>query len=214
MIIYLFNDQFFTKVNLPSIVNGMYSLSEEEKLVANILSNGKNWEIELSPDFVCDQITDTSNELVLYKVYNIKSKIDGENYVLVSIPKYDESFRLYAIKDSLTIGSNPNCDICYNWDESGRNNQEFIKLTKVNNSCFWTIETNSNNFILEKGHSRSGLIIKNGDYIFYYGLKVVIMGNTALINKPSSNVIINEKNIIHIVKRFLLFKLFTINFCG
>ena len=39
MIIYLFNDQFFTKVNLPSIVNGMYSLSEEEKRL--ILSNPK-----------------------------------------------------------------------------------------------------------------------------------------------------------------------------
>ena len=196
MIIYLFNDQFFTKVNLPSIVNGMYSLSEEEKLVANILSNGKNWEIELSPDFVCDQITDTSNELVLYKVYNIKSKIDGENYTIVSIPKYDESFRLFAIKDTLTVGSNPNCDICYQWSGDARNNNDFVKLTKINNSYYWNIETNSNDFILDKGHARSGLVIKNGDYIFFYGLKVVLMGNTALINNPNNSLRINQTNII------------------
>ena len=193
MIIYLFNDQFFTKVNLPSIVNGMYSLSEEEKLVANILSNGKNWEIELSPDFVCDQITDTSNELVLYKVYNIKSKIDGDNYTIVAIPKYDESFKLYSIKDSITIGNNPSCDICYVYDQNVTNGQEALRLTKINNSYYWSLETNSNNFILDKGHARSGLVIKNGNYVFYYGLKVVVMGNTALINNPNSLVKINNE---------------------
>ncbi|MBR5662921.1 MAG: type VII secretion protein EssC [Bacilli bacterium] len=196
MIIYLFNDQFFTKVNLPSIVNGMYSLSEEEKLVANILSNGKNWEIELSPDFVCDQISNSSNELSLYTVYKVKSAFDESSYNIVAIPKYDESYRLYNISDSFTMGNNTNSDIYYSVDSNNTNGKDYLKVSKLNNSCYWSIETNSSNFLLNKGHARNGIVIKNGDYIFYYGLKVVVVGSAILVNNPNSLVSINTSKVV------------------
>ena len=195
MIVYLFNEYFFTKVKLPSIINGMYSLSEDDKLVANIISNGQNWEIELSPDFVCNQINESSKNLILYKVYRVTSLDNEQTYTIIAIPKYDESYKLYSIGESITIGNLPECDICYQYT-SESSNQEIIKLTRLNNSIYWKLETNSNSFIFEKGHIRSGLIIKNGDYVFYYGLKVVLIGGTILINNPDGRVILNKSNVL------------------
>lgn len=196
MIVYLFNDNFFTKINLPSIINGMYSLSNSDKLVANIISNEKNWVIDLSPDFICNQLNNNANELSLYKIYNIQSSYGDENYTLIAIPKYDASYKLYDLKNSFTIGDNPNCDIYYPYDQSRANGQEAIKVTKVTNTNLWQLETNSNSFILEKGKASNGSVIRNGDYIFFYGLKVIVIGSTIMINNPNNRVTIKGTSII------------------
>lgn len=195
MIVYLFNDNFFTKIDLPSIINGMYSLSDGENLVANILSNEKNWVIDLSPDFSCDQINDSSNDLVLYKIYNIRPSVGEENYTLIAIPKYDESYTLYNLNGSFTIGDNTNCDICYQYDLDKSTGNDVIKVNKTENSNYWSLEVSSNSFLIEKGHVRNGVYIKNGDYIFYYGLKVIVIGSAILINNPNQRVRINGSNI-------------------
>lgn len=196
MIVYLFNDSFFTKVNLPSIVNGMYSLNNGDRLIANIVSNENNWAIELSPDFMCNQLNGSTNELKLYKTYNIQTSYGDENYTIVTIPKYDKSFKLYDLKGNFSIGNNPSCDICYVNDDTKANGQDIIKVSKVQNTNLWQLETTSNNFLLEKDHAINGSILRNGDYIFFFGLKVIVIGSTIMINNPNGKVIIKSSSII------------------
>lgn len=193
MIIYLFNDSFFTKVNLPSVINGMYSLNNKEELVANIISNEKNWMIELSSDFICNEINTSNNILSLYKIYNIQHNNGDPAYTIVAIPKYDTSSKLYDLKGGFTLGNNPNCDIYYPLDEVNNKTQEFIKVNKVNNSAFWQVETNSNKFLYNNSHIVNGTYIKNGDYIFFYGLKVIVIGSTIMINNPNNSVVVKSQ---------------------
>ena len=75
MIVYLFNDDIFMSINLPTKVSGMYPMYVNDKLIVNIFSNDSNkWIVQLSKDLVSKEFSVGGNELIPYKIYNFKVK--------------------------------------------------------------------------------------------------------------------------------------------
>lgn len=195
MIIYLFNDNVYTKIDLPVKVSGMYPLYISEKLVANIMSKDNDWIIQLSDDYISNDFQDDNTKIIPYKVCKVISNFGNESFSLVAVPKYDSTSQVYDLFNTITIGSNPSCDIYYPYDSQAPNGQEVLKISPIASSYNWQIETSSKSFFVSGNRAQSGSNIMNGDFIFFYGLRVIIVGSRIIINNPNNAVKIRSGNI-------------------
>lgn len=195
MIVYLFNDEFFTKINLPVKVSGMYPLYLKDKLVATILSDDNRWIIRLSEDYVSNDIPKNRSDIIVSKVVRIMSKLDNTFLNFIVVPKYDDSSLIFNVYNQITIGDNPNCDIYYHWNKTMPNGQEFLRITPLENESAYNISVNSNNFFISDRRAENGMKLKNGDYIFFFGLRVIVVGTRIIINNPNNAVKIRTGNI-------------------
>ncbi len=193
MIIHLFDEKNYTAIDLPVKINGMYPLYINDRLIANIVAEDGQWILKLSDDFTSSEIPGLSAKIETLKVYRLFYKFEKRQFFFIMAPKYDPSFQNYNISNSITIGNHPGCDIYYPYDPSCRFGQEVMKITP--DKYKWLIETNSPNFIISGKHAINNQRIMNGDYIFFFGLKVILIGNRVLINNPNNNVKIKYVNI-------------------
>lgn len=192
MIVYLFNDKTYITINLPNKVSGMYPIYKDEKLIANILSENDSWTIQLAEEYASTDILENDAKLIEYKLYNVHSNFEEEAYNLIATPKYDKNVQLYDFANTITIGNNQNCDIYYTYN-SNINGNEALKITQANQK--YIIETNSNNFFVSGKRAINGQKIMNGDYIFFFGLKIILLGTKIIINNPNNLVRINWQNL-------------------
>ena len=215
MIVYLFNEDLFVKINLPVKVNGMYPLYISDNLVANISAVNDKWIMQLSNKFFSNDIANGRIEVEQYKVLKINSNYGFKTFTFIAIPKYDENYKLFKIPTSISIGNNSNCDIYYSYNKE-ENGNDFLKISPLDYK--WKVETNSPNFFVSDKRIKTGIEVMsfdgrsnglvtsgnkgnttmemmNGDYIFYYGLKVIIIGSFIIINNPNNSVRIRNKNI-------------------
>lgn len=192
MIVYLFSDNYFTTLNLPVTVSGMYPIYCKDKLFANISSVDKKWMINLSSDYIAGNFFSGQTNIEPYKIYGIKST-KGEVFYLVAIPKYDETSQVFDFDGSITIGNDANCNIYYPYNQG--KTQETLKLTQDSTNTCWLVETNSNHFFVSHERAKSGIKLMSGDYIFFFGLRVTLIGNRIMINRPSN--LVQIKGNIH-----------------
>ncbi len=193
MIVYLFNEKIYITMNLPAKVSGMYPIYVGERLIANIVSDNEKWIVQLSSEFMSNEMSFPDAEIVPYKLCKFISNFGNEKFSFIVTPKYDTTFQPYNIFNSITIGSNPGCDIYYPFDFNNINGKEILKITPINSK--WMVETNSLNFYISGNRATNGQIIMNGDYIFFYGLKVIIVGSRIIVNNPNNLVKIKQGNI-------------------
>ena len=190
MIVYLFNDRICVTVKLPIQISGMYPIYVNGKIIANIIAEQGRWFIQLSSDFVSQDMYAARTALIPYKIFNFKSRTNNEKFFLVATPKYDPDARTYVISDalnSITIGSDPNCDIHY---DLGFSKDEFIRISRNNEQ--WVAETNSPYFFVAGDKIINGQRIYSGDNIFFYGLKIIIIGPRLVINNPNGQISIRD----------------------
>ncbi len=196
MIVYMFNDDFLTTLNLPVKVSGMYSLYCNGKLIANVVSENGEWILKTTNEFSSNEMLSLNGVLKSYCIYNVNSVTGNFNAKIIGIPKYDKDFQIYNLNPNsnvITIGNSPKCDIYY---QNSQNTSEILKLTrKMDNELYWLIETNSNNFFVSQKIIKSGMKLLNGDYIFFYGLRVIFVGQRIIFNNPKGMVKINVGNI-------------------
>lgn len=184
MIVYLFNNKFFETISLPVLISGEYPIYVGGHFVANISSNAQNkWEVHIYGGLTSKELEQDNNILAVYKPYFIVGASSEESFNLIATPKYDENVQEYKINSSFTIGSNDSCDICYNPKRS-ENGTEILKLNQSGEGV-WLIECNSPNFFISGARAVSGTKVYSGDYIYFWGLKVIIFGNKLIINHPS-----------------------------
>ena len=184
MIVYLFNDDIFMSINLPTKVSGMYPMYVNDKLIVNIFSNDSNkWIVQLSKDLVSKEFSVGGNELIPYKIYNIVSSTGKDNFNMISIPKYDSNVYYLDVLKQVTIGNDPNCDIYFPYNSGA---MEVMKVMPTGSNCVWTIETNSNHFFISGQRAMSGIKLMSGDYIFFYGLKIIFVGSRIIVNNPNN----------------------------
>ena len=195
MIVYLFNEDVLLTINLPIKISGMYPLYVQDRLIANILSSDNKWVIQLSNEFMSNDFSTSEPYIIPYKVCTLISNFGGENYKFVVVPKYDTASYTFNIFNEITIGNNPNCDIYYSYDDKVKNGQEVIKLTPVNNRSYWNIESNSRNVFISGKRIINGEKLFYGDYIFFYGLKVILVGSRIIVNNPNNGVRVRTGNI-------------------
>lgn len=195
MIVYLFNYRCFSKIKLPVKVSGMYPLYISEKLIANILSKNNSWIIQLSNEYMSDDIQNKYIEVIPYKVCQFVSKSGNESFNFVAVPKYDSNFKVFNLINAITIGNDPNCDLYYPYDSKAPNGHDILKILPTNSNSNRLIETNSVNFFISGNRAQSGTTIMSGDFIFFFGLRVIIVGSRIIVNNPNNSVKIRKGNI-------------------
>ena len=186
MIIYIFNEDIFISTNLPEIVNGMYPVYNGDQLIANISANGDLWSFEFSNDYYSNDGRKLKCELLPYKLNVLSPSNVPKSFNIVALPKYDKFVSLFDTFKEITIGNDiETCDICYPYNVN--DTKQTLKLS-LQNTSEWLIETNYPNFFVSGERAVTGGKIITGDYLFFYGLKIIFIGNKVIINNPNNQV--------------------------
>src|SRR5574344_792337 len=191
MKVYILDSKKITKYNLPIKVEEDYLInyigeSGKESVITVAAKNG-NW--YLKNDGSADMIGESSDEIVLQN-YNMHFlKLTGnENIILYAMP--DQENELYSLditnSTSLSIGNDSTCNVYYH------NNVIPAKLCEVelkdNN---WYLKVLTNTVVYVNDRIVSSQVLKCGDIIFIYGLKIIWMKDYIKVNNPGHLVNIN-----------------------
>ena len=183
MIIFIINSKKLRKLKLPNKVAGVYQVNDlDGKTLCNIEGINNEWIIKTNPDVEISNVNGVIKDQPIkeYDYFTIKKLITNEVTEIMAGPMYDTTTKYYQTdKTTVTIGSG-SCDISYNFQSkiAGTN----VTLTKVNNH--WVAENNGTCpvFIMDKTFKKKNIF--HGDYIFLYGLRVVVINNVFLVNNP------------------------------
>ena len=192
MIVYIYNGPFFNKIILPIKVNGVYPIfSNDQKFLANIEEIDNKWTIKKNDEIILLENDEETNiiELKNYQTYTIKSILYNFEYYLYCSPIYDANlYRLFTNKTTITIGNSELTDIYF---KNPKIANEIITLTFTNN--YWTLNTESQNIYINDYQKKQHTFLF-GDYLFYYGLKIIIIGKIFIISNPNGTVNINKNS--------------------
>ena len=193
MIVYILKNDKLRKMTLPQKIYGAYSvLDDENKILANIESENGEWILKHNPEIEINVngtvVQDT--KLVNYGYYSIKKTINGEVTELYTTPMYDINNKQYVTKSNVvTIGSDPSCSIVYNFNKI---TPKHITLTK--NGKYWVAQTEqSQTYISNRPFKKKNMF--HGDYIFVFGLKIIIINDIFIINNPNGQVVVNSQHL-------------------
>lgn len=191
MICYILRDDKLDKLQLPAKVSGVYSiLNNENKMITNIEAENDKWVIKSNDDIEIQAngqvVKDV--ELVSFCLYVIKEVKKELTTKIISLPTYDNNVEYYiSKKDTITIGSSNDCSIVYNIPSVSSTH---VTLSKSGNH--WVAKTeNKGAYINNKPFRNKNMF--HGDYIFLYGLKIIVINNYFIINKPNNALSINPE---------------------
>lgn len=191
MIIYVYNEEYYSKTILPIRIAGVYQIyGKNQQFLANIEEENNRWVIKPAQNMVLEG--SNSSKLNIYDEFIIKElNTDIRHYIYVSPVYEQDSMKYYTQKETITIGNLTNNDIKYIKPNLP---QGEIKLT--NSNGFWILDTNLPNVFVMDERVNNRIFIYNGDYIFYNGLRIIILGNFFIINNPNNLVNINPQSLI------------------
>lgn len=193
MKIVLFNKNLYT-LHLPSKIDGSFCLtdiSNDDEILANIEETNNKWMMNVTTNY---KILDNNSlldsvELLPYKFYILSSKTNQKLiYVEDSL---DNSFKMYKVDNNIqfVVGRNSDNQISYaNNLVLGQHLALFYK------DGVWSAQLapKASIYVNKVLINDEKIELKNGDVIFIYGLKIIIMGNIIMINNPNDTVVINN----------------------
>ncbi len=192
MIVYIYNDMFFNKINLPLKVSGVYPLNINERLfLGNVEEKNGSWVFSCGENFEFEgnEIRNIINNTA-FVLKDKRTKIPF--HVFVSETYNRNTVKFNSINSgSLTIGYNQMCDISYNCDEIEKKD-EIINITYNNNA--FILETNSR-FAFVNDERISRKVIHAGDYLFYYGMRIIFLGSETYITAPADLLKVNSNKL-------------------
>lgn len=194
MKIVLFSNEHIIEFLLPVQVFGTFAFDEFEdegnKLI-NIEADNGNWFV-MSTSGV--KVFNNNNysynaKLELNKFYTLER--ENKRYLIYVDNIYDSSFSKfkYNNKLNLVVGKEKKCNIYYDI--------EYI------NGIAFSIKYENNNLILEKNSNQIYInknilhndvrkyLLKPGDLIEYFGIKIVFLNGIVMINNPGNKVFLN-----------------------
>lgn len=192
MIVYILKKEKLRKISLPEKVMGVYPiLDENDKTLANIEAINDSWIIKKNNDIEIQFNNQTVQDakIVDFGYYVIKKLVDNTETKIITTPMYDKNSKQFVAKmNTITIGSGANDSIQYNYPNVQPNH---ITLTK--NGNFWTATTDKDEtYISNRPFRKKNLF--HGDYIFLYGLKIIVINNIFIINNPNNLARINSES--------------------
>ena len=188
MIIHVFNNRVNFIRELSSTASGMYPLNVSGKIIGNVISNYDSWAIQLTSEYHSPEAIGDSFKLQLYQTYTIVSKKTRETYYVVGTESYYRDRAIYKAPREFLIGSSEICDIYYRQEH---NNKDMLKLSLT--MYGWIAETKSSNFFATRERIVEKKKLACGDYIFYFGLKIILLNNAIIINSPIEKIKIGPK---------------------
>ena len=198
MNLYLFDEKEIILFTLPEKVIGNFWMTDGKgKNVININADNDEWVISGSDNANIIGKNDYYENLSLnLKNYYLIEK-NSNKYVLYADNVYDDTYLQYNLNENaeIKIGKNSSCDIVFNNEYI---NDIHIVLNYNNNQWILQRDNNSRVYLNNNLLSESQIILKNGDEINIFGLKIVIAFNLFMINNPLNNIVINNKKLNYI----------------
>ena len=199
LVILMLRDKLL-KLKLPNKISGNYIISDNNLNYINVESDNNIWKIKGNKNLKILKSQNDFYDLVslsrnsFYALYFPKT---GDRGFLYCTDIYDNSFVQFNVNNTkeLVINNTPNCNIQYKTDWI--NGQQF-KIYNKNKIWIYEPQANSTSYINDRMVT-SSQILRNGDVIFIYGLKIIYVANTFIINNPNNNVFTNE-NLLPIKK--------------
>ena len=183
MIVYTIRNKKLNKIKLPEKVSGVYQITDDSNhILCNIEGYQDKWVLKNNNDIELSFNNQTVKDSVMspYYLFSIKQLITNEVTQVIAEPLYDETFARYEVKGNrITIGAG-NCDIQYNYFNKIKS--EEVVLTKVDNH--WVAEnvSGSDLFLNDRLFKKRNMF--HGDHLFIYGLRVIVVNNTVIVNNP------------------------------
>ncbi len=176
---------------LPSQIYGSFSFGEEdaETKLINIESRENKWVLYSTKEVKVILNGEEVEEAPLIDNTFYYLKNDNKKYLFGVSKRYDDTFASYSYKDRLLliIGNSNKCNIKYNkalfnnFCVEIRKDQEKIILETIGEYPVYI-----NNLVF-----MGSRLLKEGDFIDCYGLKVYLLKNLLFINKPNKEVLID-----------------------
>lgn len=192
----LFNSILHTLI-LPATIDGSFSLQDipnSEEIIANVEEKDGNWVMNTTQEYrvMKNNISSNSVKLELNSFYILTS--NGKKKLIYVEDSVDKTFRNYVCKGDcqFVIGKNGDNQISYN--NSYLLGQHLALIYKDKKwSC--QLAPNASIYVNRVLVTEQKFDLKNGDVIFLYGLKIILMGNVISINNPGNIVRINSQSI-------------------
>lgn len=185
--------------DLPVKINGsfLFSYKDPKTKIENILNveeiNNK-WKLKSNGNInivINNQIM-AEIELNDFNCISLKIGTSGEQKYLFCLPSNDKNVTKYSVENiaSITIGSDPNCNIIYSNPLMAPNHLSLV----LDNGEYYVVPINDNNIYSYLNNER---IIRReklhvGDVIFINGLKIIWMRKFIVVNNPNNGVRTNS----------------------
>lgn len=192
MRVYLYLKEAIYTFILPSKIAGSFSFdidpSEEARLI-NIEARDQKWYLYSTEDVKIGQESVPLLKDHYYTLYR-----DNQNYLIYVTETFDRTFSSYQYDTDLNllVGNDQECNVKFNSQcIKGKALQIFIKEGKLFLKTFLNLVYLNGKPCLanEENH-----ILKNGDQLHCYGLRIYIFHNFLLINNPLNQVDIQFSN--------------------
>ncbi len=194
MKIVLFDKNLYT-LHLPSKIDGSFSLtdiSNENEILVNIEEKNNKWVMNATANYKIldnNQLLETV-ELLPNKFYILNSQ-NRQKLIYVE-DSIDKSFKMYKVEDNIqfVIGKNSDNQLSYANDlVLGQHLALFYK------NGIWSAQLapKASIYINQTFVSGDKIGLKNGDVIYIYGLKIIVMGSLMMINNPNNSVILRAE---------------------
>ena len=185
MKIYLYLSDKLLNFTLPQDVSGSFSFDEnedEETKLINIEARGTEWFLYSTDDvFIVD-----NNILVKEKAIRSNNfyclRRNDINYLIYVCDLLDSKFSIYNYNDNLnlTIGNGSDCNLYYNISGS----DEFIAKIYHDNNNFVLKKNKAIIYVNNVSMNSQQYILKYGDIIDIYSLKLIFLNQIILIKNP------------------------------
>ena len=196
MQIFLLDKKKITKLTLPELIEGAYSMEYKPETLAtkktiNIEAQDNRWVFMSNGEVnaIHDGIEVSAIAFTTYSYFRVKVSNVDEELLFFSLPiKESSCYKVIPATDSIVIGSGPSSTICYQHEL-----MQEIHATIFKESDFWYISSPAEN---EKAvaYLNDNRIVKNhlkmGDIIFIYGLKILWLGKVMFIYNTDNKVTI------------------------
>jgi len=183
---------------LPQNPIGTYWITDgdeqDERKILRIDGDAKNWYISTKKN------TSDKIKIELYGVYTLNIGNRSDTMILFCTPIYEESMLHLEIKSNneislsndveISIGKDNSNDIIYDNEYVSNVHAKIIK--KDGRYTIENYDQNFGTFVNNSPVFKSNRVLLNGDFIFIMGLKLILMGDTIIINTPLNNVKYNK----------------------
>ncbi len=176
---------------LPSKIDGSFLVCDEQnddEVLFSIEAVDNNWVIVSTDE---TQIIDGNNftqymQLIPNNFYRIKCEKDIK--IVYAMEMYDNTFSSYKISNNLgfSIGKDQNSDIIYN-NPYILNQHAVFKYSEGK----WNIQISKESLVYLNNIRLNTLNteLQNGDFIFIYGIKIILINDLVVINNPNNSLI-------------------------
>ena len=194
MRIYLFLANKLLTISLPEEISGSFSFDEvdtESKLI-NIEARDNKWVLYSTIDskVISNGNPVESTEITSNTFYILNR--DNKQYLIYAVDALENVLYTYKYDQNinLLIGNDNNCNIRYNCEYI---NGLIARIYFKDNRLLLEIGNNNLIYINNKITKNQLTYLKIGDTVNIFGLKIIILSNTILINSQPNRLSINEQ---------------------